>query len=79
MQFFASYKDRAGVESISVDLLYRASVGDLVNQLRRMFPNLASTSGNVVVAVNAEYATHDQEVHSEDEVALIPPVSGGET
>ena len=78
VQFFALYRERSGVESTSVDLSSQATVGDLVDILRRQFPNLAPSSSHLLVAVNAEYATYDQELHPEDQVALIPPVSGGE-
>ena len=43
----------------------------------RLYPVMTSDSGRLVVAVNQEYQEHDYVLAADDEVALIPPVSGG--
>lgn len=74
---FAAYRERAGRAEVSLELERGATVAALVERLRRLFPRLAPPEQEVVVAVNQEYADPSQELREGDEVALIPPVSGG--
>jgi molybdopterin converting factor small subunit len=46
-------------------------------RLVREFPDLAGYERSISVAVNADYARMDQAVRDGDEVAFLPPVSGG--
>jgi len=50
----------------------------MVAEVRRLFPDLAPPTVNIVVSVNAEYAASDALLSDGDDVALIPPVSGGQ-
>ncbi|WP_400191574.1 molybdopterin converting factor subunit 1 [Hymenobacter sp. B81] len=52
------------------------TVAGLLTQLRAQYPALAQLS-SLAVAVNNEYAEPDALLHERDEIALIPPVSGG--
>ncbi len=52
-----------------------ARVSDLLGTLRAQYPGLAATQG--LIAVNREYVGEQFALHDGDEVALIPPVSGG--
>lgn len=52
------------------------SVSELKGKLKQAFPELKKLS-SLAVAVNSEYAEDDQVLKNGDEVALIPPVSGG--
>ena len=54
-----------------------SSVGDLVAEIVRKYPLLTRDPGRLVVAVNYEYVDHSYTLVEGDEVALIPPVSGG--
>ena len=56
-----------------------SSVLDLINALRNQYPNLAPSDVQIVVAVNNEYASQQFVLKNDDEVALIPPVSGGQS
>lgn len=49
----------------------------LLDQLCAEFPALANARASVAVAVNREYVNPDYVLSAGDEVALIPPVSGG--
>ncbi|WP_080056961.1 MoaD/ThiS family protein [Spirosoma aerolatum] len=73
---FGITRDLTGQSSVSVSLLEEARVGDLLTQLHRQYPQLAAIR-SLLVAVNGEYAETDQILTPNDEVALIPPVSGG--
>ena len=76
--FFALYRERAGLRELAVELEASATVSQLVEEIRRLFPDLAPPTVDIVVAVNAEYACPDMRLHDGDSIALIPPVSGGE-
>jgi molybdopterin converting factor subunit 1 len=52
------------------------SVGHLVISLKETYPKMGQLN-SLLVAVNNEYAANDQSIHENDEIALIPPVSGG--
>ena len=43
----------------------------------RRYPNFSPNPPDIVIAVNREYAHHDHPLKDGDEVAFIPPVSGG--
>ena len=74
--FFAAYREWAGVDSIDAELDSGATVADLVAAVRRS-PGLARLPEAPVVAVNEEYARLDAPLAEGDEVAFLPPVSGG--
>ena len=78
VNFFALYRERAGRKQTTLDLSPGANVSQLVDEVRRLFPDLAPPAVNIVVAVNTEYAEPDMVLHDGDDIALIPPVSGGE-
>ncbi|MBD2702237.1 molybdopterin converting factor subunit 1 [Spirosoma sp. BT702] len=73
---FGITRDLTGQSTVSVSLPANARVAELLNQLHQNYPALASIR-SLLVAVNGEYAEADQLVHQNDEIALIPPVSGG--
>ena len=54
-----------------------SSVSDLIIKLSGRYPLLSSAPGKLVIAVNYEYVDHTYCLTEGDEVALIPPVSGG--
>ena len=73
---FASYREKAGAGRLTLDLSDGATVGDMARAMRAKFPGLPEAE-RIVVAVNNEYQEHDFVLSDGDEVALIPPVSGG--
>ena len=77
VRFFALYRERAGGALHTFHLPSGSTVAELVSAVRRQFPSLAPGSVDIVVAVNQEYAHMDQVLKEGDEIALIPPVSGG--
>jgi MoaE-MoaD fusion protein len=72
VQLFAVLRQRAGRERIEVELPEGASVADLLAELTELIGALP-----VRVAVNREYAESERGLSPGDELALIPPVSGG--
>lgn len=77
IRFFATLKDRAGQERLSVTLHDGATVGDLLASLSAEHPALAEALPTSIVAVNHEYAFDTDPLKDSDEVAFFPPVSGG--
>jgi molybdopterin converting factor subunit 1 len=73
---FGIARDITGQSDIRHPLPPDARVSDLLEQLYRQFPRLAEIRA-LLVAVNGEYAEPDTLIKSTDEIALIPPVSGG--
>jgi molybdopterin synthase catalytic subunit len=74
--FFASLRERLRTSELQRELPRGATVADLVALLQSDFPAMAG-SGRVSIAVNAEYVDPQHVLADGDEVALIPPVSGG--
>ena len=76
VRFFAMFRERAGVAHTEVELPDGASPAQLLERLRTQFPSLPSDAP-VLIAVNSEYASEEAVLQDGDEVAFIPPVSGG--
>jgi len=72
VRLFAQLRERAGRGEVELELAEGASVGDAIDALRDTAAGLP-----VVMAVNREYAPADTVLRAGDELALIPPVSGG--
>jgi molybdopterin converting factor small subunit len=62
---------------IEVELGPQATVADLRGELARQVPSLAPLMRHLMIAVNTEYAEDCQLLQASDEIACIPPVSGG--
>jgi len=77
VRLFARLRDIAGVAELARDLAPGATVGDLWRQLALEFPDLAVYERSISSAINADYARMDQAVGDGDEIAFLPPVSGG--
>ena len=78
VRFFALYRERAGTSQTEVDLPEGANAKELLLRLRNTYASLP-LSDSVLIAVNSEYVSPEDPLHEGDEVAFIPPVSGGET
>ncbi|CEM11305.1 unnamed protein product [Vitrella brassicaformis CCMP3155] len=79
---FAGAKEamRAGAVDVEVNASSAdntVSVAELMDSLRQTHPPLAKVLPNSLLAVNQEYAEDDVRIKEGDEVALIPPISGG--
>ena len=79
VRLFALYRERAGVREFPIDLPVGATVADLTDAVRGLYPRLAPPEVKIVVAVNADYAEPEDVLKPGDDVCLIPPVSGGQT
>ena len=74
---FAILRDRAGVSEVRVDLPEGATVQAAANAVFDRFPHLRAAARSLAYALNRAYCRADAPLKDADEVALIPPVSGG--
>jgi molybdopterin converting factor subunit 1 len=79
VRLFAVFRERAGSDSIEVELDDGATVAEALDKLAER-PELTELLERMPVrmAVNRDYADSDTPLSSGDELALVPPVSGGE-
>lgn len=61
---------------LSIELPDESTADDLKTSLETRFPQLRELA-SCFIAVNDEYAAKGQALHPDDEIAVIPPVSGG--
>lgn len=73
---FASYADALGTSSLRMELGAGGRVQDVVERVRAM-PGAGNLPPAPLVAVNERWAAPAQPLQPGDEVAIIPPVSGG--
>ena len=80
VMFFATLKDLAGTNQISLPLSVGLStLNDLRKVLSRDYPQLAAHLSSSVAAINQEFAFPGDPIKAGDEVAFFPPVSGGQS
>src|ERR1019366_9555507 len=77
VRLFARLRDVAGASELAREVAPGATVGAVWAQLTREFPDFAAYERSISSAVNADYARMDREVRDGDEIAFLPPVSGG--
>ena len=77
VRLFARLRDITGSSELRRDVASGATVGLVWRGLVREFPDLAGYEGSISAAINADYARMDQAVVEGDEIAFLPPVSGG--
>jgi molybdopterin converting factor subunit 1 len=73
---FGIAKDIFGGPTVTVELTDAATTADLKARLEAQYPRLKQLA-SYMVAVNNEYAQDEGVITERDEVAIIPPVSGG--
>jgi len=77
VRLFATLKDSAGKDRITVTLEEPATVQDLLAAISDSYPALAAAVDSCVVSVNRDFASEATAVGPNDDVAMFPPVSGG--
>ncbi len=78
VKFFASHREITGQRETTVDLPDGSRVSDLIDTLVRQYPGLAERLALSSYAVNQEFAPDTAPLRDLDEVALLPPMSGGD-
>ena len=77
IRLFAGHREAVGKAETTVDIPEGSTVGHLAHEVTRTHPSITADASRLVVAVNQEFVDHSHVLEVGDEVALIPPVSGG--
>ena len=77
VKLYATLKDRAKTNQVTVELADGATIGMLRQKLAADYPALASTLPRCLAAINQEFADDAAAIRAGDQVAFFPPVSGG--
>ncbi len=77
LRFFASLRERLGRSEETCEVPPGATVGTVWELLRREHPELAAVERSLAFAVAQEYVDKTHPLQDNDELAFIPPVSGG--
>src|SRR5262245_36552201 len=75
--FFGMIRDVVGLREDSLDVPAGASLGSVFEQYAGRFPKLREMSASTVLALNQQFSAPSAPVADGDEVAFLPPVSGG--
>jgi molybdopterin synthase catalytic subunit len=76
--FFATLKDIVGTRQMQLEMPAGATVSDVLSHLETSYPRMKDYRPVVLTAINEEYVDQRAAVQDGDEVAIFPPVSGGE-
>ena len=77
LKCFAWAREVTGEEEIALEIPDGGTVADLRERLAERFPVFAGRMESIAVSVNQEFAGDSLSLSPGDEVALIPPISGG--
>ena len=73
---FGIARDILGASEVNYEISEEISVGDLKEQLMKKYPDFEKLR-HLAIAVNTEYVQDDLIIQENDEIVIIPPVSGG--
>ena len=75
VKLFATYREIIGTSVLELDIPQGSNTRSLLTILKQKNKNLSTDYS--IVAVNSEYVSENAVIKDGDEVAIIPPVSGG--
>jgi molybdopterin synthase catalytic subunit len=75
--FFGMLKDLAGRGDEVLTLPEHSTLGDVFMHYEEISPRLGEFAGSIAISINQEFASPDSRLQEGDEVAFLPPVSGG--
>ncbi len=75
--FFGRIRELAGITEESTQIAEGATLDDLFTAYSRRFPQLKNFRGSLIASRNQEFASWDTPITGGDEIAFLPPVSGG--
>jgi molybdopterin converting factor subunit 1 len=77
VRLFANLRELVGEREITITVPSGVTVSYLNNEILKKYPQLESFGNKFVTSVNCKVTTGDTIINSTDEIALLPPVSGG--
>ena len=77
IKLFAILRERVGESEITITVPTGITVNHLNSEILKKYPQLRSFSNKFVTSVNCKVTTGNTVITSKDEIALLPPVSGG--
>ena len=77
VRLFAILREIVGEREITITVPTGITVNHLNSEILKKYPQLKSLSNKFVTSVNCKVTTDDTIISSKDEIALLPPVSGG--
>lgn len=77
VKFFASARDTVGQKDLTIELERNSKVEDLMNHLYQRYPELEEMKEQLLISVNKDRTSKDETLKDGDEVAVMPPVTGG--
>jgi molybdopterin converting factor subunit 1 len=77
VKLFAILRERVGESEITITMPAGITVNQLNSEILKKYPQLKSFRNKFVTSVNCKVTAGDTKITSKDEIALLPPVSGG--
>jgi MoaE-MoaD fusion protein len=77
VRFFALMREKAGTDIVNIELSDGASAAQALEAIQGQYPVLTPYLSRVRLALQMNFINADTVLHEGDELALIPPVSGG--
>lgn len=77
VKFFASARDIVGEKNLTIELDRESKVDDLMKHLYDRYPELENMKEQLLISVNKDRTNKDEPLKDGDEIAVMPPVTGG--
>ncbi len=77
LRFFGQLKELTGTEEAEIQIKENTRVEDLIWLLGERYPNIREFLNHVSFSIDNEYASKDTVLADNNEVGLLPPISGG--
>src|SRR4030042_1078591 len=76
--FFATLRDKTGTREITIDFPTGSTIAEIKKMVLKKYPSIRQIMDTMIVALNHEFAFDEDVVPNEAEIAMFPPVSGGQ-
>lgn len=77
VRLFARYRELAGTGELELDVPDRSTALDVFDRVAERFPDMRAMRASTLMAIDADFVRPDTELRDGEELALMPPVSGG--
>ncbi len=77
VKFFASARDTVGEKDLKMEIKKNSKVEDVMENLFEEYPDLQEMEDHLLISVNKDRTGKDEILKDGDEIAVMPPVTGG--